>query len=261
MLTNTIHLFYILQMFFIDHAAKTTSFIDPRLPNDLPHLTAENAQPHLLLPNDPNATLLPPPLPRHHGASLTPPPMSRVSGSAFEMLSASEGDDNQKRVSLTTSNPPKDQQRLMPPTQTEYVSRRGGLSRQRSRSVGEEEIARENIEAISDTGSILATAPPKTSSTTSHNMLTPTSPPIRGDTINARSPVAIQCLSPKPPTTYNGRVVAYLRQPSIFDVLKEKSSAITTHKSLRDKVNIIRQDGCQALERLSCDVELIILLR
>ena len=61
MLANTTHLFYILQMFFIDHAAKTTSFIDPRLPNDLPHLTAENAQPHLLLPNDPNATLLPPP--------------------------------------------------------------------------------------------------------------------------------------------------------------------------------------------------------
>jgi hypothetical protein len=238
-------------MFFIDHAAKTTSFIDPRLPNDLPNIPVESAPPHLLLPNDPNATLLPPPPPKHHGASLTPPPISRTSGSAFDMPMANEF-DNQRNPTLPTNKSSKEQTHLMPPP--------GSNSRRRSRSVGEEEISRENIEAVSDATSVLASAT-KASSTRSHNMATPTSPPIRGESVNARSPPIIQGMSPKPPSTYNGRVVAFLRQHNIIDILKEKSSVITSHKSLRDKVNMIRQDGCHALERLSCDVELIILLR
>ena len=245
------------QMFFIDHAAKTTSFIDPRLPNDLPHISAESAPPHLLLPNDPNCTLLPPPPPKHHGASLTPPPMSRVSGSSFEMPSNSTS-DNQKCSSVLANRTVKDQQHLMPPS--DYTNGQGGNSRRRSRSVGEEEISRENIEAVSDSSSILVPAP-KASTTRSHNMSTPTSPPIRGEDVNARGQIVGHVIAPKPPTTYNGRVVMYLRQPNIIDILKEKSTVISTHKSLRDKVNMIRQDGCHALERLSCDVELIILLR
>ena len=71
-----------LQMFFIDHTAKTTSFIDPRMPNDLPLLPADLAPPTLLMPNDPNATLLPPPPPRNHGASLTPPPSTMRNSSS-----------------------------------------------------------------------------------------------------------------------------------------------------------------------------------
>ena len=67
--------------------------------------------------------------------------------------------------------------------------------------------------------------------------------------------------SPPPETAYNERVVAFLRQPSIMEVLKEKTAAIVNHKSLRDKVNAIRQDGTTALDRLSCDVELTMLLR
>ena len=247
-------------MFFIDHAAKTTSFIDPRLPNDLPHISVEAAPPHLLLPNDPNATLLPPPPPKHHGASLTPPPMSRASGSSFEIPSNSTSDNQNK--SVLTNRTVRDQQHLMPPS--DYINGQGGNSRRRSRSVGEEEISRENIEAVSDSSSILVPVP-KASSTRSHNMSTPTSPPIRGEAVHARGGQTVVgpnvMVQPKPPTTYNGRVVMYLRQPNIIDILKEKSTVISTHKSLRDKVNMIRQDGCHALERLSCDVELIILLR
>ena len=56
-------------MFFIDHNAKSTSFIDPRLPNELPLLQNETSG---------AMTLMPPPPPRHHGASLTPPPSSRT---------------------------------------------------------------------------------------------------------------------------------------------------------------------------------------
>ena len=62
-----------------------------------------------------------------------------------------------------------------------------------------------------------------------------------------------------PETGYNERVVLFLRQPNIFDVLKEKTGSVP--KSIRDKVNAIRHDGTTALDRLSCDVELTMILR
>ena len=37
-LSKLLLIYCIFQMFFIDHTAKTTSFIDPRMPNDLPLL-------------------------------------------------------------------------------------------------------------------------------------------------------------------------------------------------------------------------------
>ena len=93
-------------MFFIDHTARTTTFIDPRLPNDLPLMPAppnsgasgssgSGSGAHLLLPTDPNGigSLLPPLPPRHHGASLTPPPTatgsrspSTLSGNIKDMM-------------------------------------------------------------------------------------------------------------------------------------------------------------------------------
>ena len=94
-------------MFYIDHNAKTTSFIDPRLPIELPILQNEAGSlmpPPLLDPNDQGATLLPPPPPRHHGACLTPPPSTKG---------------------------PVSPSRLAPPVDP--------INRRRSRSVGDEE--------------------------------------------------------------------------------------------------------------------------
>lgn len=62
------------------------------------------------------------------------------------------------------------------------------------------------------------------------------------------------------PMAYNDKVVAFLRQPNILEVLKERSNNIVTQKNLRDKVNAVRQEGTAALNRLSHDVELTILL-
>ena len=105
------------QIFFIDHTSKTTTFIDPRLPNDLPILPMDIAQPHLLAPNDPASPLLPPPPPRNHRHSLTPPPNAQRSTSpttaAFlappssRRRSRSVGDDelNQSARSLNGSRP------------------------------------------------------------------------------------------------------------------------------------------------------------
>lgn len=62
------------------------------------------------------------------------------------------------------------------------------------------------------------------------------------------------------PTAYNDKVVAFLRQPNIFDILKERRPAISSNTSLRDKVNTVRADGTSALDRYSDDLELTILL-
>ena len=64
------------------------------------------------------------------------------------------------------------------------------------------------------------------------------------------------------PQSYNEKVLLFLRQPNIMDILKTKQAAIShSSSSLRTKVNAIREHGIDILERLSNDVELIILLR
>jgi E3 ubiquitin-protein ligase HECW2 len=65
---------------------------------------------------------------------------------------------------------------------------------------------------------------------------------------------------PEVPVAYNDKVVAFLRQPNIFDILRERHHPIGTSLSLRDKVNAVRVDGTTALDRLSHDVHLTILL-
>ena len=180
-------------MFFIDHTAKATSFIDPRLPNDLPLLQNEAAGVnHLTIPS-----LLPPLPPRHHGASLTPPPSARAPSPA-------------------SPGSPMSPNLLAPPSD--------GVNRRRSRSVGDEELnsclTQQNSNMITYSGSA------------------------------------------SPTLAYNDRVVAFLRQPNIFHILKEKNDAsISNYKNLKEKVVAIRQEGTAALNRLSHDVELTLILR
>lgn len=57
------------------------------------------------------------------------------------------------------------------------------------------------------------------------------------------------------------QVVAWLRQPNIMDILCERHSGLRTSPALRDKVTAIRVDGTAALDRLSHDVDLTIVLR
>ncbi|KAL3268430.1 hypothetical protein HHI36_007541, partial [Cryptolaemus montrouzieri] len=83
----------------------------------------------------------------------------------------------------------------------------------------------------------------------------PTPPPRTGGTtsVNANS-------QPEIPIAYNDKVVAFLRQPNIFDILRERHPPIGTSPTLRDKVNAVRVDGTTALDRFSHDVHLTILL-
>lgn len=57
------------------------------------------------------------------------------------------------------------------------------------------------------------------------------------------------------------QVVAFLRQPNILEILKERNGQSTVARSLREKINAVRVEGTSALERLGHDVQLTCLLR
>ena len=80
-------------------------------------------------------------------------------------------------------------------------------------------------------------------------------PPPRPPSTAAATPTV-----PTVPTAYNDKVVAFLRQPNIIDILCERRPAIKSNNSVRDKVHTIRADGTAALDRFSDDLELTIIL-
>ncbi|XP_058063132.1 E3 ubiquitin-protein ligase HECW2 [Anopheles bellator] len=62
------------------------------------------------------------------------------------------------------------------------------------------------------------------------------------------------------PVAYNEKVVAFLRQPNILEILCERHGAAACSRNLREKINAIRVEGTVALDRYSHDLELTILL-
>lgn len=158
--------------FFIDHTTKTTTYIDPRLPIDLP-----TVNPHRPLASGPN--------PRRVRSSSTQEASSSPSSSVRQSSSTNNG------------------QHLINPV-----------------------------------------------------------PPPRPPTTMVSSPVAESIINPNVtvPTAYNELVVAFIRQPNIIDILKERSPHLQKNQSLKDKINSVRVDGVTSLTRWSDDVELTMLL-
>ncbi|XP_054621932.1 E3 ubiquitin-protein ligase HECW1-like isoform X2 [Dunckerocampus dactyliophorus] len=60
--------------------------------------------------------------------------------------------------------------------------------------------------------------------------------------------------------SYNDKIVAFLRQPNIFDMLQERQPNLNRNHALREKLHYIRSEGTQGVEKLSCDADLVILL-
>uniref|UniRef100_A0A8C5HL28 HECT-type E3 ubiquitin transferase n=1 Tax=Gouania willdenowi TaxID=441366 RepID=A0A8C5HL28_GOUWI len=60
--------------------------------------------------------------------------------------------------------------------------------------------------------------------------------------------------------SYNDKIVAFLRQPNIFDHLQERQASLSRNHALREKIHYIRTEGTQGVEKLSCDADLVILL-
>ncbi|XP_005106125.1 E3 ubiquitin-protein ligase HECW2 [Aplysia californica] len=62
------------------------------------------------------------------------------------------------------------------------------------------------------------------------------------------------------PTAYNEKVVLFLRQPNIEEMLHDRCPQYTSSSGLRDKINKISVRGVDMLERLSNDIELTLML-
>uniref|UniRef100_A0A674AXN2 HECT-type E3 ubiquitin transferase n=1 Tax=Salmo trutta TaxID=8032 RepID=A0A674AXN2_SALTR len=62
------------------------------------------------------------------------------------------------------------------------------------------------------------------------------------------------------PVAYNDKIVAFLRQPNIFEILQERQTEFIRNHWLRSKVQLIRNEGASGLARLSGDADLVILL-
>uniref|UniRef100_A0A3Q3BHZ7 HECT-type E3 ubiquitin transferase n=1 Tax=Kryptolebias marmoratus TaxID=37003 RepID=A0A3Q3BHZ7_KRYMA len=60
--------------------------------------------------------------------------------------------------------------------------------------------------------------------------------------------------------SYNDKIVGFLRQPNIFDMLQERQPSLSRNHTLREKIHYIRTEGNQGVEKLSCDADLVILL-
>uniref|UniRef100_A0A3P8UWT3 HECT-type E3 ubiquitin transferase n=1 Tax=Cynoglossus semilaevis TaxID=244447 RepID=A0A3P8UWT3_CYNSE len=60
------------------------------------------------------------------------------------------------------------------------------------------------------------------------------------------------------PVAYNDKIVAFLRQMNIFEILQERQPDISRNHSLREKVQLIRSDGVSGLARLSGDADLFL---
>ncbi|XP_043083090.1 E3 ubiquitin-protein ligase HECW1 isoform X2 [Puntigrus tetrazona] len=62
------------------------------------------------------------------------------------------------------------------------------------------------------------------------------------------------------PLAYNDKIVSFLRQPNILELLQERQPSLARNHSLREKIHYIRSEGPQSVEKLSCDADLVMLL-
>ncbi|XP_077975841.1 E3 ubiquitin-protein ligase HECW2-like [Styela clava] len=82
----------------------------------------------------------------------------------------------------------------------------------------------------------------------------------RLDTINATAGPPAPAPDHDLPTAYNEKVVAFLQQANIIEILKERHPEVGTSEALKERIMVIRTEGVTALERLSHSVNLAILL-
>ncbi|KAI4886799.1 hypothetical protein NFI96_013294 [Prochilodus magdalenae] len=117
------------------------------------------------------------------------------------------------------------------------LAHRQHLSRQRSHSAGEVSTRRLVGDDPRHTGPPVLPRPSNTFNATNRN----------------------QCQD-MVPVSYNDKIVAFLRQPNIFEILQERQPELIRNHSLREKVQFIRNEGAAGLVRLSSDADLVILL-
>ncbi|XP_055072400.1 E3 ubiquitin-protein ligase HECW2 [Misgurnus anguillicaudatus] len=86
------------------------------------------------------------------------------------------------------------------------------------------------------------------------------SPPVQGRSSNNFGGSRNTQYQDLVPVAYNEKIVAFLRQPNIFEILQERQPELVRNHSLREKVQFIRNEGATGLARLSSDADLVMLL-
>uniref|UniRef100_A0A1A8K4U5 HECT-type E3 ubiquitin transferase n=1 Tax=Nothobranchius kuhntae TaxID=321403 RepID=A0A1A8K4U5_NOTKU len=129
------------------------------------------------------------------------------------------------RLPLQSSRPPS------------LLTHRQHLTRQRSHSAGEVSPRRLAGEDSRHTGPPVLPRPPSTFTSTNRGQYQ--------DVV---------------PVAYNDKIVAFLRQPNIFEILQERQPDFSRNHVLREKVQLIRTDGVSGVNRLSGDADLVMLL-
>uniref|UniRef100_A0A8K9Y5N2 HECT-type E3 ubiquitin transferase n=1 Tax=Oncorhynchus mykiss TaxID=8022 RepID=A0A8K9Y5N2_ONCMY len=85
-------------------------------------------------------------------------------------------------------------------------------------------------------------------------------PPVMPRPSSTFTPVSRTQYQDVVPVAYNDKIVAFLRQPNIFEILQERQTEFIRNHWLRSKVQLIRNEGASGLARLSGDADLVILL-
>ncbi|KAG9510965.1 E3 ubiquitin-protein ligase HECW2, partial [Fragariocoptes setiger] len=194
---------------FLDHTRKQTTYIDPRLPIDLPVV------------NVPQKITIGPhrnPLSNGNVTSNAQPPRSNLNEDSANLLS--ETNTSSSPSEILCSN-----------------------------------MSSVNLNASFNTSPMVPASPATSSASTSAS----NADPATVDNVTTSQSSSNESNVP-PILSYNEKIVAFLRQPNIFDLIKEKRYAPGMCSSLRDKINQIRSGGVAALERFSHDMSLTMLI-
>lgn len=177
--------------FFIDHVRKATTYVDPRLPTEMPLVNPHQIQ---------------------HYDHRTPASVAAAAAAA------------------AASSPVADEACRTDSDVVASSSRQPGLP--------------ENSSRASPAGNVV--------------------PSISQDPAGVANlaPDALQAGTSQPPiVSYEEKIVAFFKQPNIFDIIKERRSASNLlNCSLRERINQIRKGGINILKKYSHDVNLMMLI-
>lgn len=182
--------------FFIDHIRKATTYVDPRLPTDVPAI-----------------------IPRQ--VHINPHRVPQLASQPSTFSAVIDEDPREDDLPQTTEQP-------------------------RQERNSESSVANTSV------NSALSTS-------ISHDPSGDSSPQI---SISNLSPIASSSSGPRTASlSYEERIVNFLKQPNVFDLIKAKRSASgLLNSSLRDKINQIKKGGVGALKKYSHDVNLTMII-
>jgi hypothetical protein len=191
--------------FFIDHIRKATTYVDPRLPTEVPVISPHQA----------------PPRPHRTPHSVQSVQSSSISNIINE--DPREDDPSQSHV---------DQQQLQHQRQPQSQQQQQQQHQVSDRVPAQHTSISQDPSGESSLQSRIASSPIPSSSSRQRTVM-----------------------------SYEERVVAFLKQSNIFDLIKSRKPASNLlNSAMRDKINQIRKGGVQVLKKHGHDVNLAMLI-